>query len=164
MKISELKDRVEFHATVYRKTHDQLGKVWIELDKKNIFEANTLEWQIEHFTLSNEIRKINNCENCEDRRQVEGYYQAYDEAEEILRYKHKLNEFQFYETITSYINSSFKDKLESKDQLTRILCLLDKRLGKRRLQNFIIYKDDTEGLKILYNIRCQIAGINQKTD
>jgi len=47
----DLKDRVDIHATVYRKTHDQLGKVWIELDKKVIFEANTLEWEMEYFTL-----------------------------------------------------------------------------------------------------------------
>ena len=160
----ELKDRVKFHATVYRQTHDQRGKVWIELDKKIIFEANTLEWEIECYTLSSEIRKINNCENYKDKSQAKGYYQAYNDADDILIQKHKMDEFQFYKTMTKYINSPFKDSLVSKDQLTRILCLLDKRLGKRRLQNFIIYKDDTEGLKILFNIRCKMAGIIPKID
>lgn len=158
----DLKDRVDFYATVYRQTHDQRGKVWIELDKKVIFEANTLEWEIEHYTLSEDIRRINNCENYRDERQAEGYYRAYDDAEDILRRKHKLDEFQFYNAMRRYFSSSFKESLECEDQLTRIFCLLDKRLGKRKLQEFIIRRDDSEGLKTLYNVRCQLAGINPK--
>lgn len=158
----ELKDKVKFYATVYRGTHDQLGKVWIELDKKIIFEANTLEWEIEYYTLSNEIRKINNCRNYEDVEQANGYYQAYDDAEKILSRKHKVNQFQFYKVMIRYLNTSFKDSLESEDQLTRIFCLLDRRLGKRRLKDITIRKEDSEGLKMLYKIRCQIAGINSK--
>lgn len=65
----------------------------------------------------------------------------------------------FYEALKKYLNTSFEKSLECEDQLTRILCLLDKRLGKRRLQDFVIRKDDSEGLKTLYNIRCQLAGI-----
>ncbi|KNY27592.1 SF0329 family protein [Pseudobacteroides cellulosolvens] len=158
----DLKDRVEFYATVYRGTHDQRGKVWIELDKKVIFEANTLEWEIEYYTLSNDIRRINNCVDYNDEKQAQGYYKAYNDAEEILRRKHKLDEFQFYNAMRRYFNSSFEDSLECEDQLTKIFCLLDKRLGKRRLQDFIIRRDDSEGLKILYNVRCQLAEIRSK--
>lgn len=69
----DLKDRVKFYATVYRETHDQKGKVWIELDKKIIFEANTLEREIEYFSLSEEIKRVNGCRNYMDENQREGY-------------------------------------------------------------------------------------------
>jgi len=58
-----------------------------------------------------------------------------------------------------YFNSSFKDSLASQDTLIRFFCLLNKRLGKRRLQDFNIKKGDCEGIKLLYNVRCQLAGI-----
>lgn len=158
----ELKERVGIYATVYRKTHDQMGKVWIELDKKVIFEANTLEWEIEYFGLADEIRKINNCTDYTDERQSEGYYRAYDEAEEILAKKHKMDEFQFYNALTKYLNSPFEESLKSNNDLMRILCLLDKRLGKRRLSKMVIKKDDCEAVKILYSERCKISGIEQE--
>ena len=160
----DLRDRVHFYATVYRKTHDQRGKVWIELDKKVIFEANTLEWEIEYFALSDEFRRIDNCMDYNDAKQAKGYYQAYDDAEDILRRKHKIDEFQFYSALKRYFSSSFEDSLEAEDELTRIFCLLDRRIGKRRLQNFIVKKDDCEAIKVLYKARCQSAGIDTKSE
>jgi len=155
----ELKDRVKIHATVYRETHDQRGKVWIELDKRVIFEANTLEWMLEYYALSNELRIINQCTDYKDEKQAEGYYQAYDDAGEILKRKDKLDEFQFYNAMRYYFNSPFKDILESEDTLIRIFCLLDKRLGKQRLKNYKIRKDDCEAIKLIYEARCQSVGI-----
>lgn len=159
----ELKDRVDVHATVYRETHDQRGKVWIELDKRVIFEANTLEWDMEYYTLSDELRRINNCTDYKDEKQARGYYQAYDDAEEILRRKNKMDEFQFYNAMKYYFSSPFKDSLESENTLIRIFCLLDKRLGKRRLEDYKIKRDDCEAIKLLYKVRCQLAGICPKS-
>ena len=119
---------------------------------------------IEYFTLSEDIRRINNCGDYRDEKQAKGYYQAYNDAEEILKRKHKFDEFQFYDAMRRYFSSSFKESLECDDQLTRIFCLLDRRLGKRKLQDFIIRRDDSEGLKALYNVRCELAGIAQTFD
>jgi len=155
----ELKDRIDIYATVYRGTHDQRGKVWIELDKKVIFEANTLEWEIEYFGLSDEIRQINQCTDYTNKNQAEGYYRAYDEAELILAKKHKMDEFQFYKTLNLYLETPFAESLESNNDLVRIFCLLDKRLGKRRLSNMVIKQDDCDAVKILYSERCKSSGI-----
>lgn len=157
----EFKKRIGIYATIYRGTHDQRGKVWLELDKKVIFEANSLEWEIEFYGLSNEIRQINNCTDYTNENQSEGYYSAYDEAEEILVKKHKMDEFQFYKALTSYLNSPFEESLQSNNDIVRILCLLDKRLGKRRLLKMVIKKDDCEAVKILYSERCKILRINE---
>lgn len=160
----DLRGRIHFYATVYRKTHDQRGKVWIELDKKIIFEANTLEWEKAYFTLSDELRRTSKCMDYNDEKQSKGYYQAYDDAENILRRKHKIDEFQFYSILKRYLNSHFKDSLKAEDDLTRIFCLLDRRLGKRRLLNFRVKKDDCEAIKILYQARCQTTGIYPKEE
>jgi hypothetical protein len=159
----ELKERIGIYATVYRGTHDQMGKVWIELDNKVIFEANTLEWEIEYFRLSDEIRQINNCTDYTNVEQSEGYYRAYDEAEEILSKKHKMDEYQFYKVLISYLNSPFEESMQSNNDLARILCLLDKRLGKRRLLKMVIKHDDCDAVKILYSERCKCMDINEST-
>lgn len=158
----ELKDRIAFHATVYRETHDQRGKVWIELDKKIIFQANSLEWQMEHYKLSNEIREINNCSDFTDSDQASGYYQAYNDAERILRQQNKLDDFHFYNAMRLYFNSSYEESLESKEVLIRIFCLLDRRLGKRRLEALKVKNEDCEAIKTLYKLRCELAGIIPK--
>lgn len=155
----ELKDRIGIYATVYRGTHDQRGKVWIELDKKIIFEANTLEWEIEYFGLSNEIRQINQCTDYTNEKQADGYYQAYNEAEFILAKEHKMDEFQFYKTLNIYLETPYAESMESNDDLIRILCLIDKRLGKRRLSNMVIKQDDCDAVKILYSERCKSMGM-----
>lgn len=156
----ELKERVGIYATVYRGTHDQMGKIWIELDKKVIFEANTLEWAIEYYSLSDEIRQINNCTDYTNANQSEGYYRAYDDAEKILNKKHKINQAQFYNVLISYLSSPFEESLKSNNELVLILCLLDKRLGKRRLENMVITNNNCDAVKMLYSQRCKIMGIN----
>jgi hypothetical protein len=154
---SELKGRIGIFATVYRKTHDQKGKIWIELDKKVIYEANTLEWLIEYETLADEIRIINNCTDFSDKEQAGGYYKAYKEAEEILNKEHKIPAFEFHEKLNAYLQAPFEESLQSSDDLVRILCLLDRRLGKRRLSKMVIEESDCDAVKILYNERCSLS-------
>lgn len=151
----DLKDRIGIYATLYRETHDQMGKVWIELDKKVIFEANTLEWEIEYFKISDEIRQINHCTNFRDKDQSEEYFKAYDYEEKILSQQHKMDESQFYKALLMYLNSPFEESLQSKNDLIRVLCLLDKRIGKRRLSTFEICSSDCEAVKILFLERCK---------
>lgn len=71
-----------------------------------------------------------------------------------------MEEFEFYNALSKYLNSSFEDNLQSNNDVARIFCLLDKRLGKRRLSKMVIRKDDCDAVKILYNERCKALGIN----
>ena len=157
----ELKERIGIYATIYRGTQDHTGKVWLEFDRKVIFEANTLEWEIEYYKLSYEIQQINHCTDYKNKNQSKGYYRALHDAENILVKKHKMEESGVYNALIRYLNSSFEDNLQSNDDIARIFCLLDKRLGKRRLSKMVIRKDDCDAVKILYSERCKVLGINK---
>lgn len=153
----ELKERIGIYAVRYKKANDQPGRVWIQLDKKIIFEANRLKWETEYLRLAKEIRQINNCTDFRDKTQSDCYYRAYDQAEEVLEKKHILNESKFYELLSTYINASFEQNLQSNKDLIRILCLLDRRLGKKQLREMVICPDDCDAVKILYAERCRLS-------
>ena len=93
-----IKDRIDIHATVYRESHDSLGKIWITFDKEIIFEANTLEKDLKLDKTSSE-----------------------------------LNQWECLDEIYNFLNKPFEESLKKQNKLTKILCLIDRRLGKRRL-------------------------------
>lgn len=52
-----LKDRVSYYATNYRKAHDQLGRAYITVDKKEVFNMCTIKSNRTLFNKENELRK-----------------------------------------------------------------------------------------------------------
>lgn len=117
-----LKDRLDIHATSYRKSHDSLGKIWITLDGQVVFEANSIE---------NEMGLEK------------------DSAE--------YSQWTCLEELVSYIHRPFEESLSSNDKVTKILCLLDRRLGKRRLAKLLA--EAGHGVEKLYKIRLEAENI-----
>jgi hypothetical protein len=52
-----LRGRLEIHATVYRHSHDGKTRVWLTLDKAQIFNAADLSFQVAHNRLYEEIKE-----------------------------------------------------------------------------------------------------------
>jgi len=153
-----LKGRVEFFSTRYRGTHDQEGRSWIVLDKKIVFDMCTLKWKVGYYGMTYQIRQINDCADCLDPEQKEGYYRAYDEADQIMHKKGIFSQYQFYNAVDEYLNLSIDDALKSDNILIKAFSMIDKRLGKRRL---ISYDTTTQHpfVQKLYQIRCEAEGI-----
>lgn len=62
------------------------------------------------------------------------------------------------EAMFAYLNNSIEDALVHENQLIRALSMLDRRLGKRRLQNMDV-RTEPPLLQLLYLVRCQAEGI-----
>lgn len=123
-----LRDRIDFNIIKYRKSHDSLGRAVITLDKKEICSMATIVFEREHFNVVG-FRLDNESFDDYIKRDLEGY--------KIVKENGYFSEFDFYESINIYLNISIEDAIKSDNILVRVLSMLDKRLGKRRLKNYM---------------------------
>jgi hypothetical protein len=156
-----VKSRVQFHATTYgpRGGHT-MSRGWITLDKEEILNLSTTMWAQEYYRLAHEIRKINRCEDFSDPNQREGYYKAYEQAEEILDKRIIYPRIYFYESLEEYLNSSIEDAMQSRNFIIKALSMFDRRLGKRRLLEMRLTPTEHPLVKKFYALRLQAEGIS----
>lgn len=142
-----LRDRIDFNIIKYRKSHDSLGRAVITLDKKEICSMATIVFEREHFNVVG-FRLDNESFDDYIKRDLEGY--------KIVKENGYFSEFDFYESINIYLNISIEDAIKSDNILVRVLSMLDKRLGKRRLKK--LYEDiekENDLVKKFYNLRLE---------
>ena len=117
-----LRSRVDFQVINYRRAHDQLGRAVITVDKLEKLNMCTITAEKEEYYRERAIRKQLDDFNFDDRLnnlalQEQAIYAQYD----------------FFSALEIYFETPIEDCLKSKDILLKILCLLDRRLGKRTL-------------------------------
>ena len=117
-----LRSRVDFQVINYRRAHDQLGRDVITVDKLEKLNMCTITAEKEEYYRERAIRKQLDDFNFDDRLnnlalQEQAIYAQYD----------------FFSALEIYFETPIEDCLKSKDILLKILCLLDRRLGKRTL-------------------------------
>jgi len=127
-----LAGRVQIHTARYG-SDEEVGRIWIVLDKKQIFSAadnsspNRPVWYSE--------------DGCVYWNVSDGRYSCESHSK-------------------SYLNYSIEEALASTDELTRALVMFDKRVGKRRLHSLM---DEMTSAPLLvrhfYAIRCHAEGI-----
>lgn len=144
---------------MYRKAHDQSAFCWIEFDKKKIFEASELKWQVRVYRLAREIQEANNTADWNESSQKKGYYSSFRYAEEIIESQGFFSDEYYHEALNQFISESIENILSSNNILVRALGLFDKRVGKRRLKKMEKVQFDNELEKSFYIIRCQVEGM-----
>lgn len=148
-----LKGRVEYRATAYRYAPDKAGRCYITVDKKEVFSMSDLTAQIRWFETEQQIIKEGLLQIKISEEEVENARQRAEFSKipenriaEILR-KQKVSEYakqmiksqailsksDFYTTATVYLANSIEYALASEDILLNVFGLLDRRVGKGRL-------------------------------
>jgi len=70
------------------------------------------------------------------------------------------SQVEFGEAVQTYTNTSFESLLVSDDTLIKILVMLDRKLGKRRLRDLkSSMVDMPEIVRYFYQLRCSAEGI-----
>ncbi len=155
-----LKERLRFHSTNYNKTYDNVGRCWITVDKVEIFNACTMTWVKTYYGLANEIREANNCLDYTDPSQKKGYYGAYDSADAIVREKGIHSQGEFEAALKEWTSLSIEDSFASDNPLIRAFAMVDRRLGKRRLQQIVLTDSEHPLVRALYQLRCDAEGLS----
>ena len=146
-----LRGRITYFATSYSKCPDHEGRAAILLDGEEILEGSYREqWSIE------KISQFPKDEKYEKRLSCEFPYMD-DTALKLGQFDQR----QFYIAYHEFIAQSIEDSLESENMLVRIFAVLDKRVGKRRLEKMKeTAKDIGDVFSLFLKIRCEAEGIH----
>lgn len=127
-----LKDRVQYHVTNYRKAHDQLGRAFITVDKVEVWNMCSIKSETAVYRKDDEIRRRlsveYDCENQEQNHRVDTLAYEETEAEGIF------SQFAFMDYVREFCNLPIEGSLHSDNILIKIIALMDRRVGKRTLE------------------------------
>jgi hypothetical protein len=151
-----LKDRVQFTVTNYRRAHDQLGRAWITVDKKEVLNMCTITSETALNRREYEIK-----------REKQIPYTDWSQNRSIGMEAHEwiLNEgvfaqYDFFDAVEEYFQQSIEESLKSNNMLIKILALIDRRVGKRTLEKINeSMLCEIEIVQIFYKLRCEAEGI-----
>ena len=115
----ELKDRIDFHVTSYRRSHDGDDKVWITLDGNRIFSCK-------HYQ--------------REREAAERHFQGFDKesTKVFLRQIAVHGPDDFGDAMRVYLDLPIREALESSDPLIKAFAIVDRRVGRKTIAKFEI--------------------------
>lgn len=146
-----LKNRVSYFATSYSYSPDHIGRAAIRLDgieifKSDYFKMQKLQWE----SYQNIIEQTNDSEGMEEWK--ESWLQAVEKGGFDNRF--------FYTAFEEYDNQSIELSLTSRNALVRVFAVMDRRVGKRRLENLAdAWKDEPDWIKYFLNLRLEAEGL-----
>ena len=150
-----LRGHIQYFATSYWESHDQTGRAAIRLNGVEVLRSNYYAYEQNYWNRYQALRR-------------EGIGQDDRKAPFRLAHEGTLNDgcFDngfFYEAFHEFDNQSIEKSLVSKNPLVRILALLDRRLGKRRLLALEeSMEQELDWVRAFYVIRMQAEGLMEK--
>ncbi len=134
----ELQDRIDFHLTSYRESHDGADKVWITIDGQRVFSCKHYPYELA---------------------EAEAYYGGLrgEQVKESLREKEIHRPKDFGDAIRAYLDMPISQALESSDPLVKAFALVDRRTGKRTLEKLEISDAEHTLVKAFYALRLASA-------
>ncbi|UMZ35531.1 SF0329 family protein [Priestia megaterium] len=153
-----LYSRIDFQVINYRKAHDQLGRAVITVDKVEMLSMCTIIAEREEYYRERDIRiQLDNFnyDNVINNRAIQG------QAQEQLKTEGIYAQYDFFSALEKYFNSPIEVSLKSNDMLIKILCVLDRRVGKRTLHKMkeSITEENTL-VQDFYKLRCDAENIH----
>ena len=147
-----LKGRIQYFATTYRKCPDQKGRVAVRLDGQEVFNSSYFCWCKTRHEVILDFPKPKEASD-------DYWDKVYIETEN----RGGFSQFSFYEAFFYYQNHSVDACLTSDNAVVRLFTILDKRVGKRRLQKLLPeLEQQPYWLKFFYVLRMEAEGITQK--
>ena len=151
---SSLKGRIQYFQTSYRHAHDQTSRVAIRLDGKEVFQSDYFDWALKQYEALRELRESTDG-------QKHTIIALYEEADHLASSKGGIPSFR--NSFHNYHNNSIDESLTSHDAMVRLFAILDKRVGKRRLEKLLSeVEKQPEWLQVFYKLRLEAEGISNK--
>ena len=131
----ELRDRIDFHLTSYRESHDGADKVWITVDGQRVFSCKHYpsEWA-----------------------EAEAYYGGLrgEQVKESLKAREIHGPGDFGNAMRAYLDMPVGEALTSSDPLVKAFALVDRRVGKRTLEKLELSDEEHTLVKAFYGLSC----------
>jgi len=137
----ELKNRLDFHVAVYRKSHDsEYGRAWITLDGEQVGSWSCFE-QLFHKVAVEQLRA----------RFPNGWTGL--EYDRFVAEQGVYSQKEFKSLLVEYLGMDPHAALVSTVPLTRMLAVSDKRIGRRTLARFALENEPDLIVQLLYHVR-----------
>ena len=134
----ELRDRIDFHLTSYRESHDGADKVWITVDGRRVFSCKhyPYEWA-----------------------KAKAYYGGLrgGQVKPLLREREIHGPKDFGDAMRAYLDMPIGEALESTDPLIKAFAFVDRRVGKKRLEMLEISDSEHTLVNAFYALRLASA-------
>lgn len=147
-----LRRHIQYFATSYRESHDQIGRAAIRMDGIEILRSNYYDYEKNYWNRYQALRR-------------EGAEADDPKAPFRLAHEETLNDGSFdnvffYEAFRIFDKQIIEKSLVSENPLVRIFALLDRRLGKRRLLALEeSMEQELDWVRAFYVIRMQAEGL-----
>ena len=134
----ELRYRIDFHVTSYRRSHDGADKIWITCDGETVFS-----YKYYHH----------------ERATAEAFFCGLtgDAIGSMLRELEIHSPEDLGNAMRSYLDLSIQDALASPNALIRALAMIDRRLGHRRLAKVQIADTEHHLVKTFHALRTRVS-------
>lgn len=143
-----LRGHIQYFVTTYNKSHDREGRAAIRFDGKEILKSNYYEWA---------------------EKSHEYYHQPSDAqtwqehwAQVIVKTENAgaFDQGSFYDAFAEFDHQSIEASLSSERMLVKLFALMDRRVGKRRLERMREEMEhENEIVKLFYFIRMKAEGL-----
>lgn len=159
-----LRGRVQYFITKYRKAHDQEARVAVRVDGEEVVKGNIFSFYKEANPLIDQIKGDENTPN----RKWTGKEMLNDEVnrsverrvDQILINKGNIDTYLFTEALDFYMHHTIEASLDSPDELVRMFAIMDRRVGKRRLEKLRVdVSAQPDWLQYFYILRMEAEGI-----
>jgi len=147
-----LKGRIQYFVTRYTESHDEECRVAIRLDGKEILKSSFFDWAKKRVDVveSNVVIKEH----------YMSYWDYWDKIHLETSNHAGLTRHCFYNAFHEYHNQSIEKSLASPDPIVKLFAIMDKRVGKRRLQNmFTKIQTQPEWLQVFFRLRLEADGV-----
>ena len=123
---------------------EAMTRGWITLDGREIVSCSTIKQHRETHLATGE------------------WYPQDESVREDMHRQGIFTRQEFVEALEECVGSPIQSALSSSNPLARAVALLDRRLGRRRLQKKTFGDDEVQIVKDFYRIRCQAEGLGEK--
>ncbi|WP_319004991.1 SF0329 family protein [Mesobacillus jeotgali] len=155
-KCDSLKERVQFTVTNYRRAHDQLGRAFITVDKKEVLNMCTITSEIALNRREYEIKREKQIPYTDwSQNRI-----IWEEAHDWVLEEGIFAQYDFFDAVDEYFQQPIDESLKSSNMLIKIFALIDRRVGKRTLEKIKeSILSENEIVQFFYKLRCEAEGL-----
>lgn len=157
----KLRGRVQYFFTHYRKSHDEEARVCVRVDGKEYVMGNPYNYYVKGYVhLEKEIKRAMQIpmrvwdfdENVFEYDEENTAVEEYIKKRQII--DGEFSAYQIMKSIEEFLQMNIDDALQSDNPILKMLALLDRRVGKRRLQKLAEEMErQPQWLQFFYRLR-----------
>lgn len=154
-----VRDRIALHQARYRYTREEVGRVWLTIDGREVIQFDTSSYIRRRALLGAELQAAYGGDGEGPIRTGHGEYRSADEAaRDILRRAGEYDDYSALADLEASLSLAIEDALRSPSPLVRALAVMDRRIGKRRLRAMAPLEGEHPLVRELHALRCAAEG------